>query len=246
MKKLFIIAIIGTSLLFQNCDTKEKQEKTETPNDSIVTETVINDTVTTTTGTEVIVEDLSNGAAPIEETTTVTKITTKEPSKVVTQKTTEVKVNEDTKVEVETKVVVAEQPKKVIETETPIKVEAPVKVVVQVPKVTTNISDWKIPAKYQTMKNPINPKVDMAIGKSLYSRHCKSCHGDEGYGDGSKADDLKGDLGDFSTKAFQAQSDGALFYKTSFGRDDMPAFDKKLSLEEDRWLIINYMRTLKQ
>ncbi len=246
MKKLFIIAIIGTSLLFQNCDTKEKQEKTETLNDSIVTETVINDTVTTTTGTEVIVEDLSNGAAPIEKTTTVTKVTTKEPGKVVTQKTTETKVNEDTKVKVETKVVeepkvvVTEEPKIVVET------EAPVKVVVKVPKVTTNISDWKIPVKYQTMKNPTNPKVDMAIGKSLYSKHCKSCHGDEGYGDGPKADDMKGDLGDFSTKAFQAQSDGALFYKTSFGRDDMPAFDKKLSLEEDRWLIINYMRTLKQ
>jgi mono/diheme cytochrome c family protein len=248
MKKLFILAILATALLFQSCGPKEKQEKTETPNDSIVTETVIIDTVTTTTDTEVIVEDLTkeDENAPIEKTTTVTKITTKEPSKVVTQKTTEIKVNEDTKVEVETKVVVAEQPKKVIETETPIKVETPVKVVVQVPKVTTNISDWKIPAKYQTMKNPTNPKVDMAIGKSLYSRHCKSCHGDEGYGDGSKADDMKGDLGDFSTKAYQAQTDGALFYKTSFGRDDMPAFDKKLSLDEDRWLIVNYMRTLKQ
>ena len=246
MKKLFILAILGTALLFQSCGPKEKQEKTETPNDSIVTETVINDTITSTNGTEVIVEDLTNGNEPIEKTTTVTKITTKEPSKVVTQKTTETKVNEDTKVEVETKVVVTEQPKKVIETETPIKVETPVKVVVQEPKVTTNISDWKVPAKYLTMKNPTNPKVDLAIGKSLYSKHCKSCHGDEGYGDGPKADDMKGDLGDFSTKAFQAQSDGALFYKTSFGRDDMPAFDKKLSLDEDRWLIVNYMRTLKQ
>ena len=229
MKKLFILTILGTALLFQSCGSKEKQEKTETPNDSIVTETVIIDTVTTN-DPEVIVEDLTkeNENVPIEKTTTVTKITTKEPSKVVTQKTTETKVNEDTKVVVETKVVVAEEPKKVVEAETP------VKVVVQIPKVTTNISDWKIPVKYQTMKNPTDAsdKENLAIGKNLYAKHCKACHGNEGYGDGTKAADQKGDLGDFSTDDTQSQSDGALFYKISFGRDDMPNFDKKLSLEK--------------
>jgi len=37
-----------------------------------------------------------------------------------------------------------------------------------------------------------------------------------------------------------------LFYKITTGRDDMPAFDKKIPDAEDRWLIINYVRTLKQ
>ena len=37
--------------------------------------------------------------------------------------------------------------------------------------------EWKVPAKYETMKNPTNPKVDLNIGKSLYAKHCKSCHG---------------------------------------------------------------------
>ncbi|MBE0423352.1 MAG: cytochrome c [Lutibacter sp.] len=106
--------------------------------------------------------------------------------------------------------------------------------------------EWKVPAKYQTMKNPVAPKTDAAIGKSLYSKHCKSCHGAEGYGDGTKAKDLKGDLGDFSTKKFQSQSDGALFYKTTIGRSDMPEFTKKIPSDDDRWLIVNYMRTLVQ
>ena len=104
--------------------------------------------------------------------------------------------------------------------------------------------DWKVPAKYQTMKNPTDPKADLAIGKSLYSKHCKSCHGAEGYGDGPKADEMNGDLGDFSSKKFQSQSDGALFYKTTIGRDDMPEYTKKMPDDEDRWLIVNYMRTL--
>ena len=104
--------------------------------------------------------------------------------------------------------------------------------------------EWKVPAKYEAMKNPISPKTDAAIGKSLYTKHCKSCHGAEGYGDGPKANEMDGDLGDFSTEEFQAQSDGALFYKTTIGRDDMPEFTKKLPDDEDRWLIVNYMRTL--
>lgn len=104
--------------------------------------------------------------------------------------------------------------------------------------------EWVVPEKYVNMENPTNPDEDLAIGKSLYSKHCKSCHGKEGYGDGPKAEEQQGDLGDFSTEEFQAQTDGALFYKTSFGRDDMPEYTKKMPDDEDRWLIVNYMRTL--
>jgi len=94
------------------------------------------------------------------------------------------------------------------------------------------------------MKNPISAKTDAVIGKSLYTKHCKSCHGTEGYGDGTKANEMQGDLGDFSSEDFQKASDGVLFYKTSFGKDDMPDFTKKLPDDEDRWLIVNYLRTL--
>jgi mono/diheme cytochrome c family protein len=110
---------------------------------------------------------------------------------------------------------------------------------------TTIVQDkWVVPEKYVNMKNPTDPSADMAIGKSLYSQHCKSCHGKEGYGDGPKAKDQKGDLGDFSSSDFQAQTDGELFYKSSFGRDDMPEYTKKMPDDEDRWLIVNFMRTL--
>ncbi|HCE54307.1 MAG TPA: cytochrome C [Lutibacter sp.] len=104
--------------------------------------------------------------------------------------------------------------------------------------------EWKVPAKYQTMKNPTKAdKANLAIGKSMYSKHCKSCHGSTGLGDGTKAANLKGDLGDFSSKKFQSQSDGALFYKSYIGRKDMPNYEKKMT-EEDMWFTVNYMRTL--
>ena len=103
--------------------------------------------------------------------------------------------------------------------------------------------EWKVPAKYESMKNPTNPKTDLDIGKSLYSKHCKSCHGKEGLGDGTKADEVEGDLGDFSSAKFQKQSDGAIFYKSYIGRKDMPNYEKKMS-EEDAWLVVNFIRTM--
>ncbi|MDD3722897.1 MAG: c-type cytochrome [Lutibacter sp.] len=104
--------------------------------------------------------------------------------------------------------------------------------------------EWKVPAKYEKMKNPTEAsKANIALGKSLYSKHCKSCHGNKGYGDGTKAKEMKGDLGDFSSKEFQSQSDGALFYKSYIGRKDMPNYEKKMS-EEDMWITVHFMRTM--
>ncbi len=106
--------------------------------------------------------------------------------------------------------------------------------------------DWEIPAKYQKMSNPTDPDDEegLEIGEELYMKHCKSCHGKEGYGDGSKAKDLDGDLGDFSSEEFQAQKDGVIFYKSYIGRGDMPNFEKKITDQEEMWFVINYVRSL--
>lgn len=107
---------------------------------------------------------------------------------------------------------------------------------------------WEAPANYKSMKNPTDrkDKEGAAEGKSLYAKQCASCHGKKGLGDGSKAPDLKGNLGDFSSSATQSQTDGELYYKITEGKGDMPAFKKKIPNEEDRWLVVNYMRTLKK
>ena len=105
---------------------------------------------------------------------------------------------------------------------------------------------WVVPDNYKKMKNPTDPNDEdgLDVGKGLYDQHCKSCHGKEGLGDGPKAAEQKGDLGDFSSDEFQAQTDGELFYKTKIGRDDMPNFEKKITDDEDLWLVVNYMRTM--
>ena len=111
--------------------------------------------------------------------------------------------------------------------------------------VSTNTGDpWPVPEKYKKMKNPVKAdKESIALGKSLYSKHCKSCHGKEGLGDGSKAAQLDTPSGDFTAEVFTSQSDGSIFYKTSEGRDDMPSFKKKIPEAEDIWSVVNYIRT---
>ena len=106
---------------------------------------------------------------------------------------------------------------------------------------------WPVPDNYKNMKNPVAADAtSIAEGKTLYATHCKSCHGAKGLGDGNKAAQLKTEPGDFSTADFHAQTDGALFYKTTEGRDDMPNFKKKIPDADERWSIVNYMRTLKK
>jgi mono/diheme cytochrome c family protein len=104
---------------------------------------------------------------------------------------------------------------------------------------------WEAPAKYKKMKNPFaNTADDDNIGRILYSKHCKSCHGSKGKGDGKKAGSVDTPIGDFTDTSFKNQTDGSLYYKTFLGRDDMPGFKKKIKAEEDQWLIINYIRKL--
>lgn len=104
---------------------------------------------------------------------------------------------------------------------------------------------WEIPAKYKTMKNPsANDASLLKVGKILFSKHCKSCHGNGGLGDGSKSAQLDTYPGDFTSADFKKQADGEKYYKTFVGREEMPNFERKIIDDEDRWAVINYVNSL--
>lgn len=106
---------------------------------------------------------------------------------------------------------------------------------------------WAVPDKAAKTANPVKSDASsVSAGKALWSQHCSSCHGKSGLGDGSKAAQLETTPPDMSKGTFQSQSDGALFFKTSEGRDDMPSFKKKIPDTDDIWSLINYMRTFKK
>jgi len=105
---------------------------------------------------------------------------------------------------------------------------------------------WVVPDKAAKTANAVkSDAASVAAGKVLWGQHCSSCHGKTGLGDGSKAAQLETTPPDFSKAAVQGQSDGALFFKSSEGRGDMPSFKKKIPDQEDIWNLVNYMRTLK-
>ncbi|HEY9167917.1 MAG TPA: c-type cytochrome [Lutibacter sp.] len=104
----------------------------------------------------------------------------------------------------------------------------------------------EVTEKDKKMKNPTEAtKENLREAKNLYAVNCKACHGTLGLGDGTKAKNMKGDLGDFSSAKFQDQTDGTLFAKTKNKIGDHPGFSKKLS-DEDIWIVVNYVRTLKK
>ena len=106
---------------------------------------------------------------------------------------------------------------------------------------------WNIPAKYKSMKNPSagDENLTKTVGKALWAKNCKSCHGNTGLGDGPKAPGLKTPMDKFNDPKFQADTDGIIYYKSIIGRDEMPNFEGKIPDEEGRWAVVNFIRTLK-
>ncbi len=106
--------------------------------------------------------------------------------------------------------------------------------------------EWIVPERFKQMQNPMEAdNQSIRIGSSLYRRNCRECHGSEGKGDGSEAQDLETEMRDLGSEEVQSQTDGELFYKTREGRDEMPGFEADI-YEVDIWNIVNYMRTLKE
>ena len=104
--------------------------------------------------------------------------------------------------------------------------------------------EWKVPARAAKKKNPSPAdESSLAQGKALYKKECLSCHGELGKGDGPGAKDLEKPAGNLADPKMWSQTDGALYFKITEGRKPMPTFEKMFT-DEQRWQIVNYIRTL--
>jgi mono/diheme cytochrome c family protein len=103
---------------------------------------------------------------------------------------------------------------------------------------------WVAPKDADNVKDPLagNTAV-LPEAKSLYTANCAPCHGDKGRGDGPAAAGLNPKPADHSSVVVQNESDGALFWKLSEGRSPMAGY-KKIFTDQQRWALINYIRTL--
>ncbi len=105
---------------------------------------------------------------------------------------------------------------------------------------------WTIPAAYKTKVNPHKDDASLVrTGRTLWAQHCRSCHGNMGLGDGPRARTMKTFPGNFKDAEFQKHTDGDIYYMSFVGRDEMPNFEKTIADDEERWAIVNFIRTMK-
>jgi len=80
-------------------------------------------------------------------------------------------------------------------------------------------------------------------GRVLFSKHCSSCHGPSGAGDGSAAHDLDPKPSDLRDPDIAKKSDVKLYRQISRGRAPMPSFARLLN-DDDRWTLAVFVKTL--
>ena len=109
---------------------------------------------------------------------------------------------------------------------------------------------WELPEDADKTKNPTATSPEsIAKGKELYLErtkgNCVFCHGETGTGNEANLARLRRKPADLTNKErMTAMTDGEVFWKVSKGIEGiMPAGERRMS-EEERWHVVNYVRTL--
>ena len=120
----------------------------------------------------------------------------------------------------------------------------------QKPQEDFSTNTWELPADADKTKNPVEATAEsIEKGKALYldkdKGNCIFCHGETGAGNEANFPKLRRKPADLTDKERMAtRTDGELFWKISKGiRGIMPAGERRMS-EEERWHVVNYVRTL--
>ena len=97
------------------------------------------------------------------------------------------------------------------------------------------------------LKNPIpSSEASIARGKHEYETYCAVCHGEDGMASQTPDHPVAMKLGangapPFPLAAIPSYTDGMLYTKIRYGKPLMPGYPQ--ISHEDRWHIINYLRT---
>ena len=99
-----------------------------------------------------------------------------------------------------------------------------------------------------TLENPVpfdGPSIDR--GRALFAANCAMCHGMDGAGESYVADAFESygakRPASLVSDTVKNQGDGTLFWTITNGVNNMPAWQKLLT-EEQRWVLVTYIRTL--
>jgi len=105
---------------------------------------------------------------------------------------------------------------------------------------------WQAPPEADQLVNPLaGDETAIKKGEKIYQSLCAACHGKDGKANVPSMQNLNPKPTDLTSDYVQNQSDGALFWKISEGRGLMAGYKNMLS-EEERWALVNYIRTFKK
>ncbi|CAN5697689.1 hypothetical protein BH10BDE1_BH10BDE1_01860 [soil metagenome] len=99
------------------------------------------------------------------------------------------------------------------------------------------------------LKNPFagNTKAEiLELGRRKFEIYCAICHGFGGAGDGTVAPKMALKPPPLISAKIKAVTDGAIFHIITDGQGVMSSYAYQLVDENDRWAIVNYVRSLQK
>jgi mono/diheme cytochrome c family protein len=109
---------------------------------------------------------------------------------------------------------------------------------------------WELPEDADKTKNPVATSAESiekgtTLSLEKTKGNCIFCHGETGAGNEANMPRLRRKPADLTNKErMTAMTDGEVFWKISKGITGiMPAGEKRMT-EEERWHVVNYVRTL--
>jgi mono/diheme cytochrome c family protein len=102
------------------------------------------------------------------------------------------------------------------------------------------------PASAKKLKNPLSATGEnIGSGRTLFNKHCASCHGEDGKARTQIAANMKVKPSDLTNKAMKGITDGEIYWVVTNGitKSRMPAFKTKAN-DQERWRMTLYVKHL--
>ncbi|MEM6845159.1 MAG: cytochrome c [Bacteroidota bacterium] len=97
----------------------------------------------------------------------------------------------------------------------------------------------------RVLENPVDSsEVVLVEGKTLYTKFCYPCHGENGQGNGPVGVVYKG-VPAYNKGRYVNMTEGHIFHTITHGRGRMNAHGSQIDVA-DRWKIVRYVQTLQQ
>lgn len=104
-------------------------------------------------------------------------------------------------------------------------------------------------AAAKNLKNPLGGNMGadvLKIGRTKFDTYCAVCHGYEGKGDGPVAPKMALKPPPLVSEKIIAANDGAIYHIITDGQGVMSSYAYQIVDENDRWAIVNYVRSLQK